>query len=562
VALVGKSGSGKTTIANLISKLYSPDSGNITIDSVNIEDYKLSHLRNNISIVSQNPTLFNDSIEKNIAYGAKDINHEKVEEAAKLSGCIEFIEKLPEGFDTEIGDDGVLLSGGQRQRIAIARAFYKDAPIIILDEATSALDSESEKIVQSAIDKLIREKTTIVIAHRLSTIENADNIFVIDNGSVVEAGTHSELIELNGLYKSLYKNIDSEIVDKSINSDKSTKIIQSVEIDESNYNFFVNAWYKKSPWLWLLSPISFVFSLLAKNRYKNFIKNRSLRYKPNIPVVIVGNITVGGTGKTPLVKSIASKLINENIKVGIVSRGYGGKFNTTLEVNNATTYKQTGDEAQILSKLNKPFFLDKDRARGVKKLIEKYPDTEVILSDDGLQHYNLDRDIEIAVIDGKRRFGNKLLLPAGPLRESRNRLKNVDFIVNNGGPAEDNEYLMSFLPSKFVHLNSGKSYSIDNWPMHNKVHAVAGLGNPNRFYNLLRMMGFEYEKHSFPDHHKFQKKDINFLDHLPIVMSEKDASKCLHFKNPKIWYLTIEATVEDKFFEKLMEKINVKRRNP
>ena len=170
------------------------------------------------------------------------------------------------------------------------------------------------------------------------------------------------MIELNGLYKSLYKNIDSEIVDKSINSDKSTKIIQSVEIDESNYNFFVNAWYKKSPWLWLLSPISFVFSLLTKNRYKNFIKNRSLRYKPNIPVVIVGNITVGGTGKTPLVKSIASKLINENIKVGIVSRGYGGKFNTTLEVNNATTYKQTGDEAQILSKLNKPFFLDKDRA--------------------------------------------------------------------------------------------------------------------------------------------------------------------------------------------------------
>ena len=153
-----------------------------------------------------------------------------------------------------------------------------------------------------------------------------------------------------------------------------------------------------------MSPISFVFSLLTKNRYKNFIKNRSLRYKPNIPVVIVENITVGGT-KDTLVKSIASKLINENIKAGIVSRGYGGKFNTTLEVNNVTTYKQTGDEAQILSKLNKPFFLDKDRARGVKKLIEKYPDTEVILSDDGLQHYNL--DIEIAVIDGKRRFGNK-----------------------------------------------------------------------------------------------------------------------------------------------------------
>ena len=168
VAIVGKSGSGKSTLASLISRLYLPSTGLISIDGIDINEINLRHLRSHISIVSQNPTLFNDTIEKNIAYGYQEIDSERLNQAAKLSGCMEFIEKLPEGFNTEIGDDGVLLSGGQRQRLAIARAFYKDAPIIILDEATSSLDSESELVVQSAIEKLIVNRTTIIIAHRLS----------------------------------------------------------------------------------------------------------------------------------------------------------------------------------------------------------------------------------------------------------------------------------------------------------------------------------------------------------------------------------------------------------
>ena len=171
VAIVGKSGSGKSTLASLISRLYLPSTGLISIDGIDINEINLRHLRSHISIVSQNPTLFNDTIEKNIAYGYQEIDSERLNQAAELSGCMEFIEKLPEGFNTEIGDDGVLLSGGQRQRLAIARAFYKDAPIIILDEATSSLDSESELVVQSAIEKLIVNRTTIIIAHRLSTIE-------------------------------------------------------------------------------------------------------------------------------------------------------------------------------------------------------------------------------------------------------------------------------------------------------------------------------------------------------------------------------------------------------
>ena len=185
----------------MISRFYSHYSGEIFIDGVSIHDYQLSHLRRSISIVNQSPTLFNDTIEKNIAYGEITIDQDKLVEAAEISGCNEFISKLPEGYKSEIGDDGVLLSGGQRQRIAIARAFYKNSPIIILDEATSALDNESELIVQEAIEKLINNRTTIIIAHRLSTIENADKILVLDQGAVVESGTHFSLLDQDGIYK-------------------------------------------------------------------------------------------------------------------------------------------------------------------------------------------------------------------------------------------------------------------------------------------------------------------------------------------------------------------------
>jgi subfamily B ATP-binding cassette protein MsbA len=171
IALVGKSGSGKSTISSLISRFYSGFSGKITIDDIDIKDYKLQHLRNSISIVTQKPNLFNDTVERNIAYGYEDIDKERLVFAAEKAGCKDFIDRLPDGFRTYIGDDGVLLSGGQRQRLAIARAFYKNSPIVILDEATSALDTESESFIQESIDELTHGKTTIIIAHRLSTIE-------------------------------------------------------------------------------------------------------------------------------------------------------------------------------------------------------------------------------------------------------------------------------------------------------------------------------------------------------------------------------------------------------
>ena len=554
VAIVGKSGSGKSTIANLIPRFYSHTSGEILIDNIPVSEFSLNHLRSSISIVNQSPSLFNDTIAKNIAYGDDSIDVNKLKESAKLSGCDEFIQNLPEGYESEIGDDGVLLSGGQRQRLAIARAFYKDSPIIILDEATSALDTESELVVQEALDKLITNRTTIVIAHRLSTIENASKIIVLDKGEIAEAGSHNELIANKSIYHSLYKNKfeDSPTVAKSKST--STQLFLPEYEDEVSTSYVVDSWYKKSMWLYLLYPFALLFTYLTNRKRRKYIKNKVKSYKPDIPVIVVGNLTIGGTGKTPLVKYITSQLINKGYKPGIVSRGYGGNFKETLQVSEDTPVKETGDEAQILAKLNVPFYIDKNRVRAVKNLIDNH-DCDVIISDDGLQHYRMGRDIEINVIDGKRRLGNNLTFPAGPLRESKARLKTVDFIVNNGGPTEDGEYLMNITPSKFVHLKSGKSYSVKDWPMHNQVHAVAGLGNPGRFFDLLDKLGFDIIRHPYPDHHKFLSSDIFYLDHLPIVMTEKDASKCKDFDNNKIWYLTIDADVNNKFIDDLDEKL-------
>ena len=554
VAIVGKSGSGKSTIANLIPRFYNHTSGEILIDNIPVSEFSLPHLRSSISIVNQSPSLFNDTIAKNIAYGDKSIDVDKLKESAKLSGCDEFISNLPEGYESEIGDDGVLLSGGQRQRLAIARAFYKDSPIIILDEATSSLDTESELIVQEALEKLITNRTTIVIAHRLSTIENASKIIVLDKGEIIESGSHDELINNKSVYHSLYKNKFEDSPKSNLPVSQSTQLFMPEYEDEETSSFVVDSWYKKSLWLYLLYPFSLIFSYLTNRRRRKYLKNNIKSYKSEVPIIVVGNLTIGGTGKTPLVKHIANELIKRGYKPGIVSRGYGGNFKETLKVNEDTPVKETGDEAQILAKLNIPFYIDKNRVRAVKTLTNNH-NCDVIISDDGLQHYPLARDIEIAVIDGKRRFGNNLTFPAGPLRESKNRLKTVDFVVNNSGPTDEDEYLMSISPSNFIHLKSGKSYSIDNWPMHKQVHAVAGLGNPGRFFDLLEKLGFDIIRHPFPDHHNFLSSDIFYLDHLPIIMTEKDASKCKDFDNNKIWYLTIDADVSNKFIEKLDKKL-------
>lgn len=206
VALVGRSGSGKTTLVNMLPRFYDPQSGQILLDGVDLRQYRLADLRNQIAYVGQHVTLFNDTIARNIAYGKLgDVNREDIVHAAEAAHAMEFIRRLPDGFETRVGDNGVMLSGGQRQRLAIARALLKDSPILILDEATSALDTEAERHIQAALENLMHHRTTLVIAHRLSTVERADRIVVMQDGAMVESGRHEELLAKGGIYARLHR---------------------------------------------------------------------------------------------------------------------------------------------------------------------------------------------------------------------------------------------------------------------------------------------------------------------------------------------------------------------
>ncbi|MCK4940081.1 MAG: ATP-binding cassette domain-containing protein, partial [Rhodospirillaceae bacterium] len=205
VALVGASGAGKSTLMNLVPRFYEASDGRVMVDGQDIRDVTIKSLRGSMALVSQEVTLFDDSVRANIAYGRQGASEEEIIDAARHASALGFIEELPQGFDTQVGEHGVKLSGGQRQRLAIARAMLKNAPILLLDEATSALDTKSERNVQSALDELMKDRTTLVIAHRLSTVVGADLIYVLDAGRVIEQGSHAELLDKGGAYANLYR---------------------------------------------------------------------------------------------------------------------------------------------------------------------------------------------------------------------------------------------------------------------------------------------------------------------------------------------------------------------
>ena len=240
VALVGNSGGGKSTVCSLITRLYETKAGTITIDGIDIKDYSLESLRSQVAFVFQDNFLFAGTIRQNILFGKADASEEEINQALKSAYLDEFVASLPDGLDTQIGERGVSLSGGQKQRLAIARAIIRNAPLVILDEATSALDNRSEKVVQKALDELMKGRTTLVIAHRLSTIRDADVILVVNDGYIVEQGSHDELLALNGAYAALY-NSQFKVKEEESSSDSQEPQVSANELQSSDENQDGNA---------------------------------------------------------------------------------------------------------------------------------------------------------------------------------------------------------------------------------------------------------------------------------------------------------------------------------
>lgn len=317
------------------------------------------------------------------------------------------------------------------------------------------------------------------------------------------------------------------------------------------------AWYGHTGLTMLLRPLSWLFlaiSAVRKQAYQLGIRKQS---KLAVPVIVVGNLTVGGTGKTPLVIWIARYLKQAGYKPGIISRGYGGKASHwPQQVRPDADPVIVGDEALVISgRTQCPMSVGPDRVAAGNGLL-RYSDVDVIISDDGLQHYALAREIEVLVIDGIRRFGNGHCLPAGPLREPVSRKHTVDFIVTNGIAAQG-EYAMKLLGNDFVNLRDGSTRQIAEFKGRT-LQAIAGIGNPDRFFNFLRASGLRLETRSFPDHCDYTPELLGFASQQTLLMTEKDAVKCRRFAGEDWWYLPLDVELPDEFGLSLINKLEAR----
>lgn len=319
------------------------------------------------------------------------------------------------------------------------------------------------------------------------------------------------------------------------------------------------AWYQDQAWIKLFSPLSHLYLRQHEKRKRIAIENRRRPFA--VPVVVVGNITVGGTGKTPLIIYLANALRDRGIRVGVISRGYGGQPpQEPYIVSQNDDPSICGDEPLLISKSTcAPVVIGRDRSAAAEKLLQN--DVQLVLSDDGLQHYALPRQYEIAVVDGERYFGNGRLLPAGPLREPIERLENVDFIVRNGGESDgpmscqnyDIEFDASYrmAPSGWVNVQSGTRVPLDfiGFDAYKEtVHAIAGIGNPSRFFSTLGEFGIDVTEHIFPDHHRYTEDDFSFVESMnktKVLMTTKDALKCRDFAGPDFWALDIDLAFDN-----------------
>lgn len=316
-------------------------------------------------------------------------------------------------------------------------------------------------------------------------------------------------------------------------------------------------WQSKHLLAYLLLPFSYCFQFICFLRRKYYQLKKNKKFP--IPIIIVGNITVGGTGKTPLVIWLANLLKENGYKPAIISRGYKSKAEHYPQiVTNNSDPQMVGDEALLLARNSGcKVFIDPDRNRAVKKIL-KEGDCNIVISDDGLQHYALQRDIEIAVIDGDRLFGNNFCLPAGPLREPVTRLSEVDFVVCNSSTAS-NQWSMHLLPKKFVQVIDHDNKVSAEFFVGKKIHAVAAIGNPQRFFAGLQRLGLEFTAHSFPDHYEFQAKDFDFGNNTVVLMTEKDMVKCEAFADQRYWYLPVVAQLPEEFALRILDRL--KRKN-
>ena len=322
--------------------------------------------------------------------------------------------------------------------------------------------------------------------------------------------------------------------------------------------FVDDVWYKDHFIGTWLMPLSFIFRDIAKFRRWLYKKGFKSVEKLPVPVIIVGNITLGGTGKTPLVIYLVEQLKAAGFTPAVISRGYGGQSATwPVRVNADSDVALIGDEPLLIAQqAGCPVAVGPVRADSARLLLEN-TSIDVIISDDGLQHYALYRDIEIVVIDGVRRFGNNFCLPSGPLRESQERIQEVDFVICNGGEAEENEILMQLEGAYAVNMKTQERKPLAEF-RDMLCHAIAGIGNPQRFFDLLEKQGVVCQAHPFPDHYVYTEKEIRFNAAEAILMTEKDAVKCRSFASALHWYVPVKATVESSFMQKLIALLSTK----
>lgn len=303
-------------------------------------------------------------------------------------------------------------------------------------------------------------------------------------------------------------------------------------------------WYKPNPLRYLLLPFTVLYRLTIRLRRYAYASGLIRTGHLPVPVIVVGNITVGGTGKTPFVIWLVDYLRKRGFRPGVISRGYGGQSESWPQaVSGTSDPSQVGDEPVLIAQQTAvPIFVGPDRIAAAEALLDAHPTCSIIVSDDGLQHYALGRDIEIVIIDGQRGFGNGLCLPAGPLREPITRLRDVDIQISNG-TQRDQAFTMHLQPRAFCSLDTNENLPLDAFSG-KKVHAAAGIGNPDRFFSSLRSLGCDVVEHPFPDHAAFSEEDFDFVDNAPIIITEKDAVKCRSLALENVYYLRVDAELD------------------